>query len=110
MSGNIRAINFLNDHLHEPLTFGALIKNIRVTEYDNMTQQVFADNILRISKTRLSDIENDRKGITVAKAIDFANTLGQSKRFFVTVVIQDMLRKNNLNYSIKIDDGNLSAI
>ncbi|WP_151193930.1 helix-turn-helix domain-containing protein [Cysteiniphilum sp. JM-1] len=110
MSKNINAIDFLNEQLETPLTFGTLIKNIRLTEYENMTQQMFADEVLKISKTRLSDIENDRKGLTIAKAIEFAKVLGQSKRFFVTIAIQDMLRKNNLDYAISLSDGKLSAI
>jgi plasmid maintenance system antidote protein VapI len=107
---NVRAVDFLNGYLNEPLTFGGMIRNIRLTEYDNMTQQSFADDVLHLSKTRLSDIENNRKLVSISKAIEFAKILGQSKRFFVTVAIQDMLRQNNLDYSIKLDDQNLSAI
>ncbi|WP_119344537.1 helix-turn-helix transcriptional regulator [Facilibium subflavum] len=108
MSKNVRAIDFLDAHINQPLTFGALIKNIRLTEYENMTQHTFASEVLGISKTRLSDIENDRKGVTIGKAIELAKILGQNKRFFVTIVMQDMLRKNNLDYSINIDDNKLS--
>ncbi|GGG04739.1 MULTISPECIES: helix-turn-helix domain-containing protein [Cysteiniphilum] len=107
---NVKAINFLNEQLNEPLTFGGMIKNIRLTEYENMTQQRFADEVLHLSKTRLSDIENNRKLVSISKAIEFAKILGQSKRFFVTVAIQDMLKQNNLDYSIKLDNENLSAI
>ena len=106
----MKAVDFLNSHLQDTLTFGAMIKNIRLTEYENMTQQKFADEVLGLSKTRLSDIENNRKSISISKAIEFAKILGHSKRFFVTIAIQDMLNKNNLNYAIKIDNKNLSAI
>ena len=107
---NVRAVDFLSEKLNEPLTFGGMIKNIRLTEYDNMTQEKFADEILHLSKTRLSDIENNRKLVSIAKAIEFAKILRQSKRFFVMVAMQDMLRQNDLDYSIKLDDNNLAAI
>ena len=96
------ALMVLDDFIQEPLTFGEMIKTIRQTEYDNMTQQAFAD-LIGISKSRLSDVENNRKLISIAKAIELANKLGQSKRFFVMVVIQDMLAKNHLDYTIQIN-------
>ena len=102
---NTRAIDFLNEKSREPLTFGGLIKNIRLTEYENMTQEKFADEILHLSKSRLSDIENNRKSVSISKAIEFAKILGQSKRFFVTVTMQDMLRKNNLDYTVNLDEN-----
>ena len=104
---NTNAVDFLNKTLSEPLTFGGIIKNIRLTEYDNMTQQKFADDVLHLSKTRLSDIENNRKLVSISKAIELARKLSQSKRFFVTVAMQDMLNKNNLEYSIKLEENNL---
>jgi plasmid maintenance system antidote protein VapI len=92
----------LDDFIQEPLTFGEMIKTIRQTEYENMTQQAFAE-LIGISKSRLSDIENNRKLISITKAIEMANKLGQSKRFFVMIAMQDMLSRNNLNYRVEIN-------
>lgn len=92
----------LNEIIHEPFTFGFLIKSIRETEYDDMTQQKFAE-FLGISKSRLSDIENNRYTISIKKAIELAIKLEQSKRFFVATTLQDMLNNNNLNYKIGLE-------
>ncbi|MCF6766657.1 helix-turn-helix domain-containing protein [Thiotrichales bacterium 19S3-7] len=102
---NVKAAKFLDDLVSEPITFGALIKNIRATEYENMTQQEFAEDVLKISKSRLSDIENNRKPTSIKKAVEIANTLGHSKRYFVLIVMQDMLRNNHLNYKISLDNA-----
>ncbi|MCF6768523.1 helix-turn-helix domain-containing protein [Thiotrichales bacterium 19S11-10] len=102
---NVSASKFLDDLVPEPTTFGSLIKNIRLTEYDNMTQPEFAEKILGISKTRLSDIENNRKPTSIKKAVELAVTLGQSKRYFVLIIMQDMLRNNHLNYKISLDNA-----
>jgi transcriptional regulator with XRE-family HTH domain len=92
----------LNEIIDEPFTFGFLIKSIRETEYDDMTQHKFAE-FLGISKSRLSDIENNRYTISIKKAIELAIKLEQSKRFFVATTLQDMLNKNNLNYKIGLE-------
>lgn len=96
------ALNFLDEVIGEEFTFGSMIRNIRLTDYEGMTQKEFA-NILGLSVTRLSDIENDRKPTSITKAIELANKLEQSKRFFVATVFQDMLNNNNLNYKIDLE-------
>lgn len=102
---NTRAIQALDTMLNEELTFGAMIKNIRETEYEGMTQDAFSDNVLGLSKSRLSDIENNRKAISIPKAIEFANKLRQSKRFFVTIALQDMIKKSDLDYVVKLEEN-----
>lgn len=92
----------LNEIIDEPFTFGFLIKSIRETEYEDMTQQKFAE-FLGISKSRLSDIENNRYTISIKKAIELAIKLEQSKRFFVATTLQDMINNNNLNYKIGLE-------
>jgi len=101
---NVRAINALDNILNEELTFGSMIKNIRETEYEGMTQIAFSEKVLGLSKSRLSDIENDRKMISIPKAIEFAGKLNQSKRFFVTIAMQDMVKKSNLDYVVRLED------
>ena len=91
----------LNEIIGEPLTFGLMIKNIRLTDYEGMTQKEFA-NMLGLSVTRLSDIENDRKPTSIKKAIELANQLGQSKRFFIATIFQDMLNTHHLNYNVDL--------
>ena len=84
------ANKILDEIIGERFTFGLMIKNIRLTEFEEMTQKEFA-SMLGLSATRLSDIENDRKPISIKKAIELANQLGQSKRFFIATIFQDML-------------------
>ena len=43
---NVRAINALDNILNEELTFGSMIKNIRETEYEGMTQIAFSEKFL----------------------------------------------------------------
>ena len=53
------ANKILDEIIGERFTFGLMIKNIRLTEFEEMTQKEFA-SMLGLSATRLSDIENDR--------------------------------------------------
>ncbi|MBL4654130.1 MAG: helix-turn-helix transcriptional regulator [Flavobacteriales bacterium] len=99
------ALDFLDEIIGEDFTFGSMIKNIRLTDYDNMTQKDFA-SMLQLSIGRLSDIENDRKPTSIKKAIELAKQLEQSKRFFVATVIQDMLNNNKLNYRVDLQTAN----
>jgi transcriptional regulator with XRE-family HTH domain len=96
------ANKILDEIIGERFTFGLMIKNIRLTDYEGMTQKEFA-SMLGLSVTRLSDIENDRKPTSIKKALELANQLGQSKRFFVATVFQDMLNTNNLNYNVDLE-------
>jgi transcriptional regulator with XRE-family HTH domain len=96
------ANKILDEIIGERFTFGLMIKNIRLTEFEEMTQKEFA-SMLGLSATRLSDIENDRKPISIKKAIELANQLGQSKRFFIATIFQDMLNTNHLNYNVDLE-------
>ncbi len=96
------ALNFLDEVIGEECTFERMIRNIRLTDYEGITQKEFAE-MLRISVTRLSDIENDRKPTSIKKAIELANQLEQSKRFFVATTLQDMINNHNLNYKIGLE-------
>ncbi|WP_100551379.1 helix-turn-helix domain-containing protein [Caedibacter taeniospiralis] len=91
----------MDDLLGGELTIGEAIYTIRVTEYADLKQSEFADKI-GVSKSYLCDLEHNRKSISIAKAIDVANKLGQSKRFFVTLAVQDSLRRNSLKYKVNL--------
>ena len=95
------AIKVLDSIIGEPFTFGMLIKNIRLTDYEGMTQKQFAE-MIGLSVTRLSDIENDRKPTSIKKGIELAKKLGQSKKYFVATILQDMVNNNHLNYKIDL--------
>ncbi|WP_192483635.1 MULTISPECIES: helix-turn-helix domain-containing protein [Cysteiniphilum] len=98
---NVDASKFMDELLGDELSIGEAIHTIRVTEYDDLKQSEFADKI-GVSRSYLCDLEHNRKSISIAKAIDIANKLGQSKRFFVTLAVQDSLRRNSLNYRVNL--------
>lgn len=62
-------------------SLGGRIKDCRVAL--NWTQEVLARNA-GISKGFLSDIENDKRGISADKLIDIANVLGVNLDFLAT--------------------------
>ena len=67
----------------EPLTFGGLIKNIRLTEYENMTQEKFADEIPPENGSRLSDFTNNNIIFSYLRQyFIIAKTLGHNKKIF----------------------------
>ena len=39
-NGNVRAIDVLNEFVKEEFNFGSFLKNIRETEYEDMTQVI----------------------------------------------------------------------
>ena len=93
------ALKELDSILGGTPTLGETISSLRKCE--EITQVELAKR-LGVSKQYLCDIENNRKTISIDKAISIANTLGQSKRLFVELAIQEMLNKNHLNYSISL--------
>ncbi|QIW09169.1 helix-turn-helix transcriptional regulator [Francisella sp. LA112445] len=93
------ALNILDDVLGGKPTFGETIASLR--KCGELTQVELAKK-LGVSKQYLCDIENNRKSVSVDKAIKIAQALGQSKRLLVELALQEMLNKNHLNYSISL--------
>ncbi len=67
-------------------SLGKTIKTIRLC--DEMTQKQFAD-ILGVTVSYLSDLENGRKIASPKKAYEYAETLGYSAKEFVRLALQD---------------------
>jgi transcriptional regulator with XRE-family HTH domain len=59
---------------------------------------------LQVTQSYLSDLENNRKKISLQKAAEFAKILGQSEKQFVRLAVQDSLARPGLNYQVNIDD------
>jgi len=97
-----RTMKKLNDITGASLTLGKAIRAIRLCE--EIKQGEFADT-LKVTQSYLSDLENDRKEISPQKAAQFADTLGQSKKQFIRLAIQDGLRRKGLCYEIDIKDA-----
>jgi transcriptional regulator with XRE-family HTH domain len=82
-----------------PVNFAFLLKNFR--EIEEMSQKDFAA-LLKISPQRLNDFEKGRRLPDIESAIKFARILKDSEAFFIQILFQDYLNKENINWEVKI--------
>src|SRR5204862_482349 len=75
------------------LTFGRHLRAIRLGE--ELTQVEMAKK-LSVTKAHLSDIENDRKVVSVERAARWAKKLGYHPADFVRMVLTDEVRRAGL--------------
>jgi transcriptional regulator with XRE-family HTH domain len=80
-------------------TFGELLRSLRET--DEITQVELAKKLF-VSKQFLSDIERDRRSASVAFAKKVATTMGYPIEPMLEILIRDDLRKNHLDFDVKI--------
>ena len=94
------SVKYLEQLSSGPLTFGKLIRSIRLGE--GATQKDFAD-LLEISFQHLSDIEAGRRVVSPERAAKFAGKLKYSEAHFVELVVQEMLNSAGLdNLKVKV--------
>lgn len=84
----------------ERLTFGSLLKSIRLGE--EMTQENFA-HLLGISKQYLCDIEKGRRNVGPKLAAKYARTLGYSEDQFIRLCLQDILERDGFHMIVSIE-------
>lgn len=94
-----RAMDVLQKMGSEQTTFGLLLKTQRLSE--DMTLAEMAE-ILKISVSHLSDIEHERKFVSLERAKDFALRLKDSEKYFILVALKDLLRRANCRYDIEL--------
>lgn len=94
------ASEFLNKIIQEEETFGGMMKNIR--ECEEMTQVEFA-LILGVKPQYLSDIENNRRSISVKSAYLFAEKLGYLPEDFVRLALQDEANRSFCKSGLRVD-------
>ena len=82
-----------------PLTFGNALEAHRKSE--EQTQVDFA-NQLGISPASLCDIEKGRRIPTPKRAAKIACQIGQPEIFWIQLALQDILRKEDLNYQVSV--------
>lgn len=82
-----------------PLTFGNSLETYRKCE--GVSQKDFAEK-LGISPSSLCDIERGRKIPSPRRAAKIANQIGEPEVFWLKLAFQDMLRKENLNYTVSV--------
>lgn len=99
-NSNRRVVDKLESLAGEQLTFGSLIKSIRLGE--EMTQGSFA-RLLGISKQCLCDIEKGRRCVSPKLASKYAETLGYSKNQFIRLCLQDLLSRDGIHMVISIE-------
>jgi transcriptional regulator with XRE-family HTH domain len=83
-----------------PLSFGALIEAIRLSEEESLA--IFARR-LGISRSHLCDIEKCRKTVSPERAARFASVLGYSLEQFVRLALQDQVKQAGLHLKVHVE-------
>jgi transcriptional regulator with XRE-family HTH domain len=99
MNTKSKTKKYLENLADGPLSIGDLLWSIREGEELSMTD--FAEQ-LGISRSHLNDIEKGRKPVSPQKAAEYAKLLGYSEQQFVRLALQDMLNRNDLDYTVDI--------
>lgn len=89
-----------------PFTFGSLLRSHRLGE--EMTQVEMA-KFLKLSKQALNDLEHGRKLPSIRRAVQIAKKIGLLEDYIVQLVLQDQIRKEKLNYTVKVSKRLKSA-
>lgn len=94
------AAEVLDAIIGEPLTLGLLLRSLRLA--DEQTLEEFA-LLLEISRSHLLDIEKGRKAVNPARAAQFAEALGHSRKQFVELSLQDLLEREGVPGKVTVD-------
>src|ERR1700716_1148507 len=81
-------------------TLAGLLEAIRLGE--EVSQAEFARQ-LGLSRSHLCDIVQGRKTVSPARAAKFAKKLGYSEKQFITLALQDIIRKDGLSFTVKLE-------
>ena len=82
-----------------PLTIASLLLSTRKT--DEITQAAMAKK-LGISQQRLCDFEKGRRLPSAKFAVKFAKKLGLHPETLVEILLQDQLRRENVNFKVSV--------
>lgn len=93
------ARKFLEDLRGGPMTFGQMIRSLRMA--DEISQVQLAEK-LHISRAFLCDIEHGRRIMSAYKAAAFARIMGYSQEQFVSVAIEDQLRDAGIEACVEL--------
>ncbi len=81
------------------LTFGKLLEAHRLAEEISQSQMA---KILKISRQKLNDFEHGRRFPSLRMAADIAAALGEHAPTWVSVVIEEMLRRDDLDFKVTL--------
>lgn len=90
---------FLEDISGEKFSFSTILRGFRTRE--DLTQDQIAKR-LGVTKSYISDLENQRRYVTVEQAQLFAKKLKEPSELWVTTALQDMLVRAGIPGNIKI--------
>lgn len=90
---------FLEKLRGKPLSFGQLIESLRIC--DEISQVELA-NKMKMSRAHLCDIEKGRRSVGPETAARFAQVLGYSASQFVSIAIEDQLKKAGLRWRVTL--------
>jgi len=106
MNTKSKTKEFLENLIGNPLSVGELLWSIRKGEELSMAD--FAEQ-LGISRSHLNDIEKGRKPVSPQKAAEYARSLGYSEQQFIRLALQDMLNRNELDYTVGVTKSRKGA-
>lgn len=93
------ARRFLQELRGGPLSFGQMIKSLRIA--DEISQVDLADQ-MQISRAHLCDIEHGRRTVSVERAGRFAKEMGYSETQFIAVALDDQLREAGVRARVEL--------
>ena len=82
-----------------PLTFGRLLESYRLAQ--EISQAKMAQT-LKMTRQKLNDFENGRRFPSLGAAAEMAAKLGEHPATWVSVVIEEMLRKEDLDFKVTL--------
>ncbi len=82
-----------------PLTFGKLLESYRLAE--EISQAEMAKK-LKLSRQKLNDFEHGRRFPSLRMTADIATRLKEHAPTWVSVVIEEMLRKDDLDFRVTL--------
>jgi transcriptional regulator with XRE-family HTH domain len=96
-NGDVEAEAFMEKLTGGPLTFGRMIRSIRLSE--DMTQAECA-KLLGVTKQHLSDVERDVRSVSPERAARWAEALGHAPEQFIAQAVEDVLTRAGMLYRV----------
>ena len=98
LKGAVRADDYFKK-LSGPMTFGRFLAAVRLNM--DISQAELARR-LKVTRSRICDIEKERIMVSPAFARKIAKMGGFPEQLAVTYCLQDQLRKAKINYEVKL--------
>lgn len=93
------AVKFLEKVSGEEFSFSMALRSYRTRE--DLTQQELAD-LIGVTKSYISNLENKRDFVTVEQAAKFARAFKEPVTIWMTFAIQDMVDRSGVVARVKL--------